>query len=159
MESFADFLKQSGYISEETHSKIQSTSVDTIPDSAFEKVASFIQELKDTEFSPADEFEYFDKASSIVNEIVEDYSLKSTRVIEGLNDITVSLLKNYFPIDLEKKASALNNKESGPSAVFNALRELDLESLKKSALDDLRSGKKTKRRRAVSLLNIITGTE
>lgn len=68
---------------------------------------------------------------------------------------------SYDPEIAMVKAAAVKVEppKTGPEAILHALQNIDLAEVEKKAMEDLRSGKKTRRPGAVALLNIVRGME
>lgn len=68
---------------------------------------------------------------------------------------------SYDPEIAMVKAAAekVEPPKTGPEAILHALQNIDLAEVEKKAMEDLRSGKKTRRPGAVALLNIVRGME
>lgn len=63
-----------------------------------------------------------------------------------------------FPDDeVEKQATTTEAPLTGPEAIMHALSQIDMTHLEKLAKDDIKSGKVTRRGKAVKTLNIIEG--
>lgn len=71
--------------------------------------------------------------------------------VKRLLDLTDSSFKKVM------QGNQMLGDETGPEAIHNALKKLDLEAMEADAMDIIKSGKKTKRPHAIQKLNYIAG--
>lgn len=72
-------------------------------------------------------------------------------LLSGVIDVS------YPPEPIEKQAAEQGSSETGAEAIMEALSNLNMDALERGAKADLKSGKKTKRPRAVAILNMLEG--